>query len=71
MIFDPAFIQACAPTVTVSTVQAIVDRESHGNPFAVNVNRSGGDVLSETKTHDAARNIGETTDPVTRQRRDT
>ena len=52
MILDTALIQACAPTVAVSTVQAIVDRESHGNPFAVNVNGTG--PLAATTTRDAA-----------------
>lgn len=53
MILDPALVEACAPTVTVSTVQAIVERESHGNPFAVNLN--GGNPFKETTTYDAAR----------------
>lgn len=48
MILDPALIQACAPTVAVSTVQAIIDNESAGNPIAVNVN--GGGPLREPGT---------------------
>jgi type IV secretion system protein VirB1 len=38
MILDPALIQACAPTVAVQTMQAIIAHESAGNPFAVYIN---------------------------------
>lgn len=41
-MIDAALIEACAPTVAVETVQAIVQVESQGDPIALASNRPGG-----------------------------
>jgi type IV secretion system protein VirB1 len=48
MTLDPAFVEACAPTVAVSTIQAIVERESAYNQFAVNINGGPKAAISRT-----------------------
>lgn len=40
-MIDAAFIEGCAPTVAVETVQAIIQVESAGDPLALNANRNG------------------------------
>lgn len=40
-MIDAGFIEGCAPTVAVETVQAIIRVESAGDPLALNANRNG------------------------------
>lgn len=55
-MIDAALIQACAPTVAVETVQAIVQVESQGDPIALASNRRGGAVrLNPADLADAIR----------------
>ncbi len=41
-MIDLALIEACAPNVHSSTIQAIIQVESAGDPLAVNVNKKNG-----------------------------
>lgn len=41
-MIDAPFIEHCAPTVAVETVQAIIREESAGDPLALNANRPEG-----------------------------
>ncbi|MGS1117406.1 lytic transglycosylase domain-containing protein [Castellaniella sp. UC4442_H9] len=40
-----ALAMACAPQVHVTTMQALVQAESHGNPYAIRINGKGGRTL--------------------------
>ena len=51
----PALLLACAPEVAPATLEAVIQVESGGDPFAVNVNRFGGPQPHPTDLKDAAR----------------
>lgn len=48
-MLDAMFLQTCAPMVAPQTINAIVQVESHGNPYAIHINHETHQVIAHSK----------------------
>jgi type IV secretion system protein VirB1 len=48
-MLDAMLLQTCAPMVAPQTINAIVQVESHGNPYAIHINHDNHQVIAHSK----------------------